>query len=86
MVPVLNLLGTNVACVGNHDLDFGVKQFQNLAAQCKFPWLLANVLGTSHFGEKARPANSVSILPWEKVCHWPTPSPRSFSRLPTVSR
>ena len=32
----------------NHDLDFGVKQFRNLAAQCKFPWLLANVLGTQH--------------------------------------
>ncbi|KAI9871801.1 MAG: hypothetical protein M1823_008340, partial [Watsoniomyces obsoletus] len=32
MVPVLNLLGTDVACVGNHDLDFGVKQFRNLAA------------------------------------------------------
>ena len=29
----------------NHDLDFGVKQFRNLAAQCDFPWLLANVLG-----------------------------------------
>ena len=45
MVPVLNDLGTDVACVGNHDLDFGVKQFRNLAEQCSFPWLLANVLG-----------------------------------------
>ena len=44
MVPVLNNLGTDVACVGNHDLDFGVKQFRNLAAQCSFPWLLANVI------------------------------------------
>ncbi|RMZ76781.1 hypothetical protein DV737_g4654, partial [Chaetothyriales sp. CBS 132003] len=44
MVPVLNELGTDVACVGNHDLDFGVKQFCNLSNQCSFPWLLANVL------------------------------------------
>jgi 5'-nucleotidase len=44
MVPVLNNIGTDVAAVGNHDLDFGVQQYSHLASQCKFPWLLANVL------------------------------------------
>ncbi|CAI7589947.1 hypothetical protein N7533_009889 [Penicillium manginii] len=44
MVPFLNKVGTDVACVGNHDLDFGVAQFRHLAGQCHFPWLLANVL------------------------------------------
>ncbi|KAI9873178.1 MAG: hypothetical protein M1830_000748 [Pleopsidium flavum] len=44
MVPVLNRIGTAVACVGNHDLDFGVPQFRHLRNQCTFPWLLANVL------------------------------------------
>ncbi|KAF2706322.1 5'-nucleotidase-like protein [Pleomassaria siparia CBS 279.74] len=44
MVPILNGIGTDVACVGNHDLDFGVKQFRHLTSQCTFPWLLANVL------------------------------------------
>lgn len=44
MVAVLNNIGADVACVGNHDLDFGVEQFRALADQCKFPWLLANVL------------------------------------------
>ncbi|KAJ6080516.1 hypothetical protein N7467_010269 [Penicillium canescens] len=44
MVPFLNIVGTDVACVGNHDLDFGVVQFRHLASQCHFPWLLANVL------------------------------------------
>ncbi|KAF2116296.1 5'-nucleotidase-like protein [Lophiotrema nucula] len=44
MVPILNGIGTDVACVGNHDLDFGVRQFRNLTSQCEFPWLLANVL------------------------------------------
>lgn len=24
MVPILNEIGTDVACVGNHDLDFGM--------------------------------------------------------------
>ncbi|KAL2869667.1 putative 5'-nucleotidase [Aspergillus lucknowensis] len=44
MVPFLNRAGTDVACVGNHDLDFGVAQFRHLRGQCQFPWLLANVL------------------------------------------
>lgn len=44
MVPILNNIGTDVACVGNHDLDFGIRQFRYLSQQCNFPWLLANVL------------------------------------------
>ncbi|CRG90934.1 Trifunctional nucleotide phosphoesterase protein YfkN [Talaromyces islandicus] len=44
MVPFLNNAGTDVACLGNHDLDFGVAQFRHLRSQCRFPWLLANVL------------------------------------------
>ncbi|KAI8717453.1 hypothetical protein NCS52_00821200 [Fusarium sp. LHS14.1] len=44
MVPVLNMIGTDCACVGNHDFDFGVKQYENLSSQCNFPWLLANVI------------------------------------------
>lgn len=44
MVPILNKIGTCVAAVGNHDLDFGVMQFRHLSKQCSFPWLLANVL------------------------------------------
>ncbi|KAK5133564.1 hypothetical protein LTR08_007603 [Meristemomyces frigidus] len=44
MVPALNTLNTTVACLGNHDLDFGVEQFQYLAGLCDFPWLCANVL------------------------------------------
>ncbi|KAK6070522.1 5'-nucleotidase [Seiridium cupressi] len=44
MVPVLNNIGTDAAALGNHDLDFGVRQFKNLATKCTFPWLIANVL------------------------------------------
>ncbi|KAK0723540.1 Metallo-dependent phosphatase-like protein [Lasiosphaeria miniovina] len=44
MIPLLNKIGTRCACVGNHDLDFGVMQFRHLTSKCDFPWLLANVL------------------------------------------
>ncbi|KLU82216.1 flagellar associated protein [Magnaporthiopsis poae ATCC 64411] len=47
MVPILNAIGTDCSCVGNHDLDFGVRQFRYLANKCKFPWLLANVFDPS---------------------------------------
>ena len=43
MVPILNAARTDVACVGNHDLDFGVDQFAYLANLCEFPWLCSNV-------------------------------------------
>ncbi|PGG95280.1 hypothetical protein AJ79_10146 [Helicocarpus griseus UAMH5409] len=61
MVPFLNQAGTNVACVGNHDLDFGIAQFRHLRSQCKFPWLLANVLDPA-LGE------GVSLADCEKTC------------------
>ena len=59
MVDALNAVGVDGACVGNHDLDFGVPTFEELcgvgagasssaagAASAKsfaFPWLLSNV-------------------------------------------
>ena len=43
MVPILNAIPTDAACLGNHDLDFGVDQFGRLKALCNFPWLCANV-------------------------------------------
>ncbi|KAL4880622.1 hypothetical protein BJY04DRAFT_208026 [Aspergillus karnatakaensis] len=61
MVPFLNKAGTDVACVGNHDLDFGVAQFRHLRDQCQFPWLLANVLDPA-LGE------DVPIGNCEKTC------------------
>ncbi|KAJ5483076.1 hypothetical protein N7539_006522 [Penicillium diatomitis] len=56
MVPFLNKIGIDVACVGNHDLDFGVAQFRHLSSQCHFPWLLANVLDPA-LGEDVPIAN-----------------------------
>ena len=42
-VDVLNQIGVHVACVGNHDLDFGLEHLLTSARQCTFPWLMANV-------------------------------------------
>jgi len=44
MPPVLNAAGVQAAVVGNHDLDFGLAQFERLSSQCIFPWLMANLL------------------------------------------
>ncbi|CAD7703210.1 unnamed protein product [Ostreobium quekettii] len=44
MAPILNALGVHVACLGNHDLDFGLENFEKFAGACAFPWLVANIL------------------------------------------
>ncbi|XP_028037737.1 protein 5NUC isoform X2 [Bombyx mandarina] len=44
MVPVLNEIGTQCAVFGNHDFDFGLEVLSGLVAQCKFPWLMSNVI------------------------------------------
>ena len=43
MVPILNSCQIEVACMGNHDFDFGVENLEKLVSQTKFPWLLSNV-------------------------------------------
>lgn len=42
MPPALNLLDIDVACLGNHDLDFGINKFKYLVKRCNFPWLCSN--------------------------------------------
>jgi 5'-nucleotidase len=43
MVPCLNNMKIDVACIGNHDLDFGIDNLESLIAETKFPWLMSNV-------------------------------------------
>lgn len=43
MVPVLNAMKLNAACLGNHDLDLGLVEFAILRDQCTFPWVCSNV-------------------------------------------
>lgn len=42
MIPVLNAIDIDVACLGNHDLDFGLQEFRELKEDCNFPWLCSN--------------------------------------------
>lgn len=42
MAPVLNELGIAASCLGNHDLDFGLATFEEVASACNFPWLCSN--------------------------------------------
>lgn len=51
MIPVLNELGIDAACVGNHEFDFGAAHFAYLAKDCNFPWLLANLFDPDLGGE-----------------------------------
>ncbi|KAF3925503.1 Apyrase [Arthrobotrys entomopaga] len=43
MPPILNAIGIDAACVGNHDFDFSPENFAHLGKLCNFPWLAANL-------------------------------------------
>ena len=64
MVPFLNEFGTDIACVGNHDFDFGAAQFEKLAPRCNFPWLLTNVFDPSE-GENVPLGHCHRTYMWE---------------------
>ncbi|DBA02093.1 TPA: hypothetical protein N0F65_011160 [Lagenidium giganteum] len=42
MVDAHNAIGVDVACLGNHEFDFGVEAFLNVSEASNFPWLNAN--------------------------------------------
>ncbi|THV08018.1 Metallo-dependent phosphatase [Dendrothele bispora CBS 962.96] len=44
MVPVINYLRPDVSLTGNHDFDFGYPHLQRLIEDCKFPWILSNIV------------------------------------------
>ncbi|TQV93829.1 2,3-cyclic-nucleotide 2-phosphodiesterase [Cordyceps javanica] len=44
MAPLLDGLGIDVACYGNHDFDFGEDRLVELISQTRFPWTLANAV------------------------------------------
>jgi len=43
MVTALNRLGTSASCLGNHDLDDGLDNFETRSKESEFPWLATNV-------------------------------------------
>ncbi|WVN91141.1 uncharacterized protein L203_106393 [Cryptococcus depauperatus CBS 7841] len=44
MVPIMNALKVDYACVGNHDFDFGFPHLTKLVESTNFPWLLSNIV------------------------------------------
>lgn len=56
LVPVINAINLDCACLGNHDWDFGYPHLQTLMAQNNFPWLFSNVVNT-----KAANANKEGV-------------------------
>ncbi|KAI9373838.1 Metallo-dependent phosphatase-like protein [Aspergillus egyptiacus] len=42
MCPLLDLVGVDIACYGNHDFDFGDARLVELCGRLKFPWVLSN--------------------------------------------
>ncbi|ORY29141.1 hypothetical protein BCR39DRAFT_532806 [Naematelia encephala] len=44
MVPIMNALKVDCACVGNHDFDFGYPHLTRLVNATRFPWLLSNII------------------------------------------
>eukprot|EP00158_Paraphelidium_tribonemae_P009581 Partr_v1_DN28904_c0_g1_i4_m24948 putative 5'-nucleotidase len=46
--PIYNEFGIDIACYGNHDLDFGLPQLTKLAGACNFPWLMSNVVNAEN--------------------------------------
>jgi 2',3'-cyclic-nucleotide 2'-phosphodiesterase (5'-nucleotidase family) len=43
MLECLNLFGIDMACIGNHDFDFGVARARELTSKSNFPWLCSNI-------------------------------------------
>lgn len=48
MVEILNNLGINFACIGNHEFDFGTQKMIDLLAKSNFQWAMSNILFKKH--------------------------------------
>ncbi|KAL4937954.1 Metallo-dependent phosphatase-like protein [Aspergillus oleicola] len=51
-LPLLDLVGIDIGCYGNHDFDFGDARLIELSSQLKFPWLLSNAFHLPVEGKK----------------------------------
>ena len=43
MVDILNILGVDFGCIGNHEFDFGVKNLEQRLDDSQAIWLLSNI-------------------------------------------
>ena len=70
MVPLLNNIGTDIACPGNHDFDFGAAQFEKLMPRCNFPWVLTNVFDPSEEGQEEEKEGKIPLGHCERTYIW----------------
>ncbi|KAF5354820.1 hypothetical protein D9756_005700 [Leucocoprinus leucothites] len=61
MPPIINALGVDVACPGNHEFDMGVPQLNKLIERTTFPWLFSNIVDTNT-GTVPMPMKEVYVL------------------------
>lgn len=47
MIEFMNKIGTDLAVPGNHEFDFGPQVFEQRLKESNFPWLAANMTGSS---------------------------------------
>lgn len=65
MVPFLNMLKVHTACIGNHDLDFGVDHLEYLCGSSRFPWLLSNIFDRHIPGRTLGGAPQYRLFEWQ---------------------
>ena len=46
MIEAFKDLNVDVACLGNHELDFGLERAEKLIKATETPWLISNLLDT----------------------------------------
>lgn len=39
----MNKIGIDIACLGNHELDYGLETLVDLTKKNNFPWMMSNV-------------------------------------------
>lgn len=59
------MLKIHTACVGNHDLDFGVDHLEYLMGSTRFPWLLSNIFDAYAAERPLAGANLYRLFEWQ---------------------
>jgi len=49
MMQAMNLLAYDLMVVGNHEFNFGLKNFEKARSEARFPWISANIAGGQPF-------------------------------------
>lgn len=55
MLELLNRLGVDIICPGNHEFDYGLENLQRFAARARFPFVAANITAPAGSFPQLRP-------------------------------